>query len=196
MKYSKHSMQEGRTFIETLGYIAVMIALTVGFAALVSQIFYRYEASEVQQQLFELKKVISARYSADGTYANIKWSDLCAEKIGPKNLLPKRNCTPDKESRLQGHHIFDGAVKISSESGGRLFSIQFAGLPKDICAQLGIITWHTSEGSDLDHMEVNNVTFNWPSAGGSGKTLPAQTSDVVAACNRTDYTNKIKWYFN
>ena len=200
MKQKKYSHQSGRTFVETLGYIAIMIALTVGFAAIANRTYYKYESSKVQQELVDLKKVISARYAADGNYANVKWNDLCADGLGPKSLMPKQKCTTQGGKRVcscavqKGHHAFDGPVNIAPTSDFLLFTITFSKLPKDICSQLGIISWHNGEGSDLEHLKINNKIFRWqPSS--SEKKLPAQVSDAVSACNK-EYDNTITWYFN
>lgn len=202
MFLDQKSEQSGRTFVETIAYIMVMITITVTFAAAVSRGYYKYESSLVQQQLMELKKVIADRYAADGTYEHVKWDDLCAESVGPKSLMPKRKCTSDGCgcAKQMGHHVFDGPVNIGPSDGGLTYFIEFKDLPEDICSQLGIISWNLTEGSDLDHMEINNSTWRWqisPLTGvvGSDKELPVQVQDVANAC-KEGYINRIKWYFN
>jgi len=89
----KHSAQEGRTFIETLAYIMIMITITAGVASIVSRSYYRYECSAIQQDLVDLHKAITKHYAADGQYANVKWNDLCEDNLGPKSIMPTRVCT-------------------------------------------------------------------------------------------------------
>ena len=211
MQNTKHTCQEGRTIVETLAYIMVMITVTVSFASLVARGYYKYECSAVQQQLTDLKKTIAMRYAIDGHYANVKWNDLCEDAIGPRSLMPIRECTEvdGKEKCVcasqRGQHTFDGPVNIgpSDCNGSKTFCetyfIEFDELPQDICAQLGAKSWDTMEGSDLDHMVINDTEWGWPSSPISkiegAKTLPVYVDDAVNACHE-GYDNKIVWYFN
>ncbi len=213
----ENSNQQGRTFIETIAYIMVMITVTVSFASLVSRGYYKYECSAVQQELTDLKKTISMRYSADGQYANVKWDDLCADNIGPRSLMPERVCSEDDDGKLQcscssqrGSHTFDGPVNIgpsdcnSSNTSCSTYFIEFNELPQDICAQLAVKTWDTMDGSDLDRLAINNTIWGWPNSPitdadgnkqSADKELPVLVDDAVKAC-KEGYENKIRWYFN
>lgn len=209
----KHSAQEGRTFIETLAYIMIMITITAGVASIVSRSYYRYECSAIQQDLVDLHKAITKHYAADGQYANVKWNDLCEDNLGPKSIMPTRVCTGTGEDMKclckieKGQHIFDGDVDIGKsdcdEAGTycMTFYIEFHDLPRDICAQLGIKSWTTISGSDLERMEINNTLWYWEyspiesDASLRTKKLPAMVADVSEACHE-GYDNRIKWYFN
>ncbi len=219
MKVQKSSHQEGRTIVETLGYIMVMIAVTVSFAAAVSRGYYRYESSAIQQELSDLKKVITIRYAADGHYNNVKWDDLCADKAGPKSLMPSIECdsTQGCKCKVQrGRHSFDGPVDIGpadcsvQEDDDKetclTYFIEFRELPKDICAQLASKAWDNMEGSDLERMVVSQgsnhqapKTWVWqfsPISEEQGdKELPPKMTDIVDACS-SKYDNTITWYFN
>jgi len=207
MKTDKYSDQSGRTFVEVLSYIMVMISITVGFAAAVSRGFYKYESSQIQQQLVDLKKAINMRYAADGDYNALSLDDLCADRAGPHSMMPKTKCEEKDGKQVckcasqKMHHIFDGAAEISKEEDGLLFSITFKELPTDICVQLALKDWNFLEGSDLDHMVVNNKTFMWAYSPITRQEsdeyeLPATVEQALEACSRNGYTNTIKWYFN
>ncbi|HCU58744.1 MAG TPA: hypothetical protein DIC64_02050 [Alphaproteobacteria bacterium] len=212
----ENSHQQGRTFIETIAYIMVMITVTVSFASLVSRGYYKYECSAIQQELTDLKKTISMRYSIDGQYANVKWDDLCEDGIGPRSLMPERICSEDDEkvqcrcSSQRGLHTFDGPVNIgpsdcnSSNTHCNTFFIEFKELPQDICAQLASKAWDTMDGSDLDRLKVNNTTWGWPNSpitdengnrNQADKEFPVLVDDAIGACIE-GYENKITWYFN
>lgn len=207
----KHSAQEGRTFIETLAYIMIMITITAGIASVVSRSYYRYECSAVQQDLIDLHKAIVKHYAVDGQYYNVKWDDLCEDNLGPKSMMPERVCTGEGDNikcyckRKKGRHIFEGMVDIGpsdcEDEYCSTFYIEFHDLPKDICSQLGVKSWTTISGSDLERMEINRTVWSWeysPIQGESSlieKELPATVEDVSNACHE-GYDNRIKWYFN
>ena len=208
MLKTRCSDERGRTFVEVLSYIMIMISITAGMGAAVSRGYYKYEASEVQQQLVDLKKAIAMRYAADGNYALISLDDLCADNAGPHSMMPKRKCetTDGKEvckcASQKMHHIFDGSAEIGSASDGLMFYITFSGLPTDICVQLATKAWDLQEGSDLDHMVINtNKTWSWKYSPlfeevSGAYELPAKIQDAASACGKDGYTNKITWYFN
>ena len=209
--------EQGRTIVETLAYIMVMITITVGFAALVNRGYYKYESSAIQQQLTDLKKTISTRYAVDGQYANVKWDDLCEDRLGPSSLMPTRVCNELENNMVKckcasqrGVHTFDGPVNIGRSECNKTntfcdtFFIEFDELPQDICAQLALKAWDTIDGSDIDRMVINNITWGWndsPIVDEDGnrisidKELPALVTDVTQAC-KEGYENKIRWYFN
>ncbi len=204
--------EAGRTMIETIGYIMVMITLTVTVAMAVNSGYHKYECSVIQQQLVDLKKVIMQRYAADGQYFNVKWDDLCAAKAGPRTLMPSRICEEndkgEEECRCafqKGMHQFDGPVQIGpadckdGEDYCETFFISFDELPADVCAQLALKAWDVTEGSDLERMDVNGKMWGWGFSPivkvEGGKPLPAVVKDVSEQCQE-GYVNKITWYYN
>jgi len=207
----KHSAQEGRTFIETLAYIMIMITVTASIASVVSRSYYRYECSAVQQDLTDLHKAIVKHYAVDGHYSKVSWDDLCEDNLGPKSMMPERVCTGEgnnmkcKCKRQKGRHIFEGPVDIGPsdcrDGSCSTFYIVFDDLPQDVCAQLGTKSWTTIAGSDLERMEINKTLWYWkysPILGDAAlikKELPAQVEDIAEACHE-GYDNKITWYFN
>ena len=161
--------EAGRTMIETIGYIMVMITLTVTVAMVVNSGYHKYECSVIQQQLVDLKKVIMQRYAADGQYFNVKWDDLCAAKAGPRSLMPSRICEENDEGEEECRCAFQKGIH------------QFDGR------------------SDLERMEINGKKWGWAFSpivnSGGGKPLPAVVKDVSEQCQE-GYVNKITWYYN
>ena len=198
--------QSGRTIVEMLAYISLMITITASFATLVGRGYHQYESSLIQQELVDLKKTISERYAVDGNYANLKWDDLCEDNIGPRTLMPPRQCIQDGSKKIckckEGSgawHAFGGPVIIGAADNNQTFYITFQKLPQDICGQLGVKNWSAMEGSDLDRMSVNGRVWAWPYSpvynGTIYKELPATVDDVINACNE-GRENEITWYFN
>ncbi|MBQ7659159.1 MAG: hypothetical protein IJS26_00240 [Alphaproteobacteria bacterium] len=206
MGFEKKSNQNGRTIVELIAYIVVMVAITASVAQIVAQGLHKYESSAVLQQLLDLKKVIAARYAADGNYQNLSWNDLCADRIGPKSLMPETDDSTGECAAQHGRHIFDGIVRIGSADVGKTYYIEFQELPQDVCVQLGTIVWSNMDGSDLDRMIIgqgaslqNPKTWVWQyspvSEADGDKELPANIRDVADSCTSED-DNTIRWYFN
>ncbi|MBO4285543.1 MAG: hypothetical protein J5895_04890 [Alphaproteobacteria bacterium] len=206
MGFEKKSNQNGRTIVELIAYIVVMVAITASVAQIVAQGLHKYESSAVLQQLLDLKKVIAARYAADGNYQNLSWNDLCADRIGPKSLMPETDASTGRCVSQHGRHIFDGIVRIGSADVGKTYYIEFQELPQDVCVQLGTIVWSNMDGSDLDRMVIgqgaglqHSKTWVWQyspvSEADGDKELPANIRDVADSCTSED-DNTIRWYFN
>ncbi|MDY4885894.1 MAG: type 4 pilus major pilin [Alphaproteobacteria bacterium] len=185
LKLSK-SNQSGRSMIEAIGYISVLIMISVSVAAAVSRGYYKYRVSRINQELSDLKKVISQRYVAAENYKDVKLQTLVKEKIIPFEL---RN----------GKHAFSSDFKIGSgDDKGSTYFIEFDDIPRDVCMELGLRVWLVNDGSDLDAMKINSKTWGWKfsnSISDPNYNLPAVASDVLAGCSKAD-DNKIIWYFN
>lgn len=186
MKSLFKSNQSGRSMIEAIGYISVMIMISVSVAAAVNSGYYKYRMSRINSELSDLKKVISQRYVAAENYKEVKMQTLIDERIAPHD-------TKD------GAHAFGGAVKIGSgDSDGSTFYIEFDDVPKEVCMELGLRVWLVNDGSDLDAMKINNKTWGWKfsnSISNPNYELPALAKDVLEGCSKS-YDNKMIWYFN
>lgn len=197
IKFSR-STESGRTMIEAIGYISVMIMITVAASALVNSGFYKYRQGRINQELTDLKKVVSQRYVAAEDYKDVKMADLCNDKIGPYKVVPAKKSSGGCES-ANGRHAFGGAVKIGSgDSKGTTFFIEFDDLPRAECVELGLRIWVVNDGSDLDAMKINGKTWAWEysnSIKDPNYKLPAQAADITQACTK-EYDNIIIWYFN
>ena len=186
MKRFLHSNQSGRSMIEALGYISIMIMISTAVASAVNSGYYKYRMSRINGELTDLKKVISQRYVAAENYKEVKMETLVDEKIAPYDTA-------------DGSHAFGGDVKIGSgDSQGSTFYIEFDNIPREVCMELGLRVWLVNDGSDLDAMKINNKTWGWKfsnSIDNPNYDLPAVASDVLSGCSK-EYDNKMIWYFN
>lgn len=187
MKRKLKFNEAGRSMIEAIGYISVMITITVAAAAAVNSGYYKFRLSRINQQLTDLKKVVSQRYVAAEDYKEVDMQTLIDEKIVPWSL---RN----------GTHAFNGDAKIGPypEDTGLTYYIEFDNVPRDACIELGLRVWLVNDGSDLDAMKINNKTWAWKfsnSVDNAAYELPAKTSDVGKECT-DEYDNTLTWYFN
>ena len=186
--------QSGRTMLEAIGYISVMIAVTIALTAAVNSGYDRFRTGRINQQLVDLKKVVSQRYVAAENYHGISASTLIEEKIAPHDMI--------NGSLLK--HAFGGSVQIgSADENGYTYFFLFTNLPQKACIELGSKLWVVNDGSDLCAMVINsNVSWTWkdyPPGLISGiphsnnHFLPANVTDVSKACNQK--SNNIQWFF-
>lgn len=202
MKLKMTSNQSGRTIMEMIAYIMIMVSLTVAVAALAHTGYHRYECSVIQQELTDLKKLIVMRYAADGNYKKIKWNDLRESHMGPRNIMPTHSCT----TTCYGQHTFEGKIAIGTDEEydeyGETFYIEFQELPSDVCIQMGSKQWLSTDGSDLQRIEISNSDEHtkavWTYENlkkGDEKVLPATVEEVNKICQK-GYGNTIRWTFN
>ena len=186
MKKKSRINEAGRSMIEAIGYISVMITIGVAMAAAVNSGYYKFRLSRINQELTDLKKVISQRYVAAENYKEVDMETLIEEKIAPWDTR-------------DGTHSFSGDVKIGSgDEQGNTFYIEFDNIPREVCMELGLRVWLVNDGSDLDAMKINNKTWGWKfsnSIDNPNYDLPAVASDVLEGCSK-EYDNKMIWYFN
>ncbi|MBE6451479.1 MAG: hypothetical protein E7016_05905 [Alphaproteobacteria bacterium] len=178
--------QSGRSMIEAIGYISVMIMLTTALTASVNSGMHRFKLGRINQELVDLKKVISQRFVSAENYKEVSFDILIDEKIVPYDVRDKK-------------HSFNGGVKIGKgDANGNTFYIEFDDVPLQSCTELGTRLWVVNDGSDLDAMDINGKTWAWEysnSVSSSNYKLPAKPTDVAKACKQGN-ENKLKWYFN
>lgn len=184
------SAQSGRTMIETIGYISILVMITSGVAATVSSGYYKYRMGRINQQLTDLKKIVSQRWVAEEKYDHsehgVKFQTLVDEKIVPWSLS-------------DGRHAFGGEVNIGAKTSDT-FYIEFKGLPKDACIELGRRIWIVNDGADLDRMKINDKTWCWKFSLDTNDCnnafeLPAKVLDINGACEDS-WNNTITWTFD
>ncbi len=183
--------QNGRSMIEAIGYISILIMVSVSVAMAVNSGYFKYRQSRINQQLTDLKQVISHRYVAAENYKDVKLQTLIDEKIAPHDIVVSGN-------KDVGRHAFSGNVKIGpGDTYGSTFVITFENLPRLVCNELGMKIWVVNDGSDLDYLKINNTTFAWKYSQkkDAAKMLPATATDVSDACN-SEYENVMSWYFD
>ena len=181
------SEQSGRTMIEAIGYISIMITITVALTTAVNTGYNRFRLGRVNQQVVDLNKVISQRYVASENYQDVKIETLIEEKIIPHEVR-------------DGKHAFGGTITIGKgDEAGNTYFIEFADLPNQACVELGSKLWIVNSGSDLYALTINDSsTWAWKYSNykdNIDKELPAKPTDVADVCNSSS-NNKIKWYFN
>ena len=174
--------EKGATMVEIIMILGILGALSVSIATLVNSMYDRYRVSRVCGQIEEFKKLINNRYIADGRYSNVSVATVIEEGIAPKDMVSGKKL----------YHSYNGEVTVKGAADS--YEITFADLPQKVCVELGILNWTVDNSSDLVSMNINGKSFKWPWVAGCGNKLPAQMSDVAAACKDGD-ENVVKWNF-
>lgn len=183
IKYKNSEL--GRSMVEMMGYLAIMITVVIAMGKIVSAVFDNHRYSTATLQLTELAtsivkaaaidvdyRCVLANFNADGTNSS---GDECADfqctvanggythsgltaTGDAMHLLPP-------SFRLAGKkifHVFGGEVgicesPIEDEDGARYdqFSITFTKLSKKQCVELAMKNWQSNQYVDLYAMLIN-----------------------------------------
>ena len=197
--------QSGRSMIEMMGYIAVVMAITVSVGYIVSKVFGDYKFSKASLQLGDLANSITKAGAIEPDYEEIV--DMINQKGNAegKKMIPTAYRVSDGSSGRKIYHAFGGPVTIGYLSSDKTkFTIKFDDLSKNQCIELAMKDWLQNKYADLYSITVNSAQWNWPVySNASGKTLPIKRSDVAgvnAASDdgvcKDDVNNFIVWVFN
>lgn len=166
------SSQAGRSMIEVIGVLAILSAVTMAITKMVNSVHDRFLISRITQQINDLRKGISNRYVASGTYENISAEEVIASNAGPSDMFDKEN------KKLI--HAYDWDVLLSGTKD--TYQITFEHLPHLACVELALMNWQFGGNSDLYSIKINQTEFNWPLNAAGGKVLPVEITDAITAC--------------
>lgn len=185
--------ENGRTMIEVIGVLAILTAVTIAITKLVNNMHDRYKTSRISQEIIDLRKNISNRYVASGTYVDIKDEDLISGKVAPSGMIDGAKLV----------HAYNGAVEVKGDKDS--YQITFSSLPHGVCVELALINWNFNGNTDLFQVKINDTEFKWPILAGSGPKLPVELTEASTACSpppKDDNTpvrdindNTITWTF-
>lgn len=194
-----NSNQNGRSMVEMMGYIAVVMAITVSIGYIISKVFGDYKYSKASLQLSDLADSITKAGAIEANYEEIvaMVSGLTDEGI---KIIPSSY----RISSSNIYHAFGGLVTIGHPgSDTTKFAITFDNLNRNQCIELAMKDWMHNKYADLYSITVNSTQWNWPAYGGSGdNTLPIKRSEVAGVAVDSDgictdaISNSIMWVFN
>ncbi len=174
--------ERGYTMTEVISVLAIIGVLAASAARLVSNMFGRYKASRVADQIVDMQKSINRRYVADGTYTKLTEETIAEEKIVGGDML--------SDGKLV--HAY-GDVDVTG--GATTFKIKFSNLPYDVCVTLANLNWIIQDSSDLVSLDINGKIFNWPEAAANAQSqLPMDIGRAMETCTR-DKESAITWEF-
>ncbi|MFV0626672.1 MAG: type 4 pilus major pilin [Alphaproteobacteria bacterium] len=173
----------GRTMLETILVLSVISVIAISLMSAVNGAYKKYKISKVIQQVSEIRKRISARYLAVGSYSGITNQALIDDKVVPTEMV----------SGGKFYHAFGGEMKISGTNAYYVLTI--TNLPKVVCTDLATMDWRVDETTTLVSIAVagttgaSGTTYGW-SQTAAQNTLPLQINEAMAKCS-TENTNKL-----
>lgn len=199
VKMRINNNQKGRSMVEMMGYIAVVIAITVSIGYIISKAFGDYKYSKASLQVSDLADAITKAGAIEPNYEEIvdMVSGLTDEG---KKIIPS-------SYRINGgniYHAFGGLVTIEHPNDDvTKFAIIFDNLNRNQCIELAMKDWTHNKYTDLFSITVNNTQWNWPAYGAGDKVLPIKRSEVVGVSVGNDdgicqdaVSNSIMWVFD
>ena len=161
--------QAGRSMVEMMGYLMVMMSVIVAIGKIVSSAFNNHRYSTATLQLTELATSMVKAAALDVDYSFV---------IADVNGENKMKIIPPSLRRVGSkmYHVFGGEVKVGESdfeeclgvldsngicTGGTKkrvdqFSITYTGLNKKQCVELAMKNWQKNQYIDLYAIEINN----------------------------------------
>ena len=214
----KKNNQSGRTMLEAMLVISIIVALSAGLAKIINAGVNRYRISSTTSQLFDMRKAIKARYMAIGNYSNLDGTDtntLITDKIisramgaragnGVVNvygnvLINVGLDTDNREVDIRNAYSLDAAAPDD-----RYFSITYTDLPRDACVALLNIDWPHSGSTGIMAVFAQggggatllgaNIDEGSTWIAGDRVRFPLSVDEIVNICTDSN-NNRISWYF-
>lgn len=184
--------ENGRSMVEMMGYMAVMMTVIVAIGKIVTNVFNEHKYSQASIQLSDLATAISKAGAMEKDYSQVNMA----------NYIPSTY----KVAGDKIFHAFGGEVSVGSVSGDPdKFSITFRNLKRKQCIELAMKDWRHNRNVDLYSIGVNNTYLYWPvykSGVGLNDSLPmtrimltGKTANEKGLCN-LDVNNTVTWIFN
>ncbi len=181
MKYDIN--EKGHTMLEIISILGFLAAFSVGIIHVVSSMYDKYKVGRITSQIEEIRKTISNRYLAKGTFVGLTASRLITDGAVPNDMVSGTDSI---------RHAFNGDVALRGYFNR--YTVTFKKLPLQACIELAMMSWTVGDSSDLINLKVNSTNYRWPSApGAASKLLPVQLYDAAESCTGDD--NTIMWNF-
>lgn len=185
--------EKGRSMVEMMGYMAVVMTVIVAIGKIVTNAFDEHKFSQASLQLGDLAAAVSKAGAVEKDYSSVDFS-----KVIPSTY------------RVVGSkifHVFGGEVTLGTVSGDKSkFSIAFKGLRRKQCIEMAMKDWRRNQNVDLYSVCVNGACLYWPVYGYDGGTpkgtLPIKRAMVTGTSENDkglcslEINNVVTWVFN
>lgn len=188
--------EKGRSMVEMMGYMAVVMTVVVAVGKMVTNIFDEHRLSQASLQVGDLAAAVSKAGAMEKDYKDVITDVQTYHKYIPDSY------------RVAGNkifHILGGETTVGAYDEGSRFYITFAGLRRKQCIELGLKAWQRNQNVDLYAISVNGTTSYWPvyrSGLTESSSLPMTRAKLsgtgendMGLCNN-DTGNTITWIFN
>lgn len=205
----KIKTQSGRSMVEMMGYMAVVMVLMASIGRIVANAYGEYKLSKASVQLTELSSAIIKASAIDLDYSEVvsmingPYSSDVKKAEGLK-MIPSSFRTSSDTNGNKIYNAFGKLVSVGVTEDKKL-SIRYEGLTRDQCIALAMKDWINNKVADLYSITINNDNvWVWPiySIGDStgDNFLPVKRS-VVAGVDNDGQCDKatgniIMWVFN
>ena len=180
--------QSGRSMVELMGYMAVVITVVAAVGNMVANAFDEYKYSKAYTQLNDLVNSFVRASAIDDGYADV---------VDNKEEL---NLIPSSYKNVDGHyyHIFGGEMNVD---GTEQLTITYDNLSKKQCVELALKDWENNRNVDLYAIIINDTSWYWPVyTSNVENSLPVKRSSVAGTGENNGQcrgdNNTIKWIFN
>lgn len=207
--YNK-SDESGRTMLETIMYISLLIVLGASIAQYISGAFRRYKIGRTAQQVLDFKKAIVQFTAADEDYTQLSIEHMDAQHAIPLDM----RAAPGTARHALGGSVTAGPDTDTEVVGKYMFFITFDHIFQGGCVEILTQGQFYGDGSEMDTLIVNNK-FAWRYKHSFHKTtgiptvhtvMPNSTNmpaanirltitDALSACNQRE-DNTITWIFS
>lgn len=202
--------QNGRSMVEMMGYLMVVMGVIIAMGRIVSSAFDNHKYSTASLQLTELVNAMVKASAIDYDYSEVVNKIKTAD--GAKELAPNTY-------RVVGtdiYHAFGGTVEVATADENTKLVITYKKLSKKQCVELAMKDWRKNQYADLFSVKVNDTYWYWVAYGnkeggavaldegkcsGSTCALPMRRSALTGVgdndgqCTDTR-NNTITWTFN
>ena len=205
----------GRTMLETIMYLGILMCITMTLFSYVNQMTLRYKIGRTAQQLMDLKKAIVHYTAADESYSQIAPEAMSKAQAIPLDMRSGSDST--FRHALGGTAEFGPLTRIlgNEKNYNYMFFIRFNGIPHAACTELLTQGHFYSDGSDLDSVIINgkymwrfehsfyptdniaHVQTKMPTSNteAGAATMHLTLSETAAACYEKT-NNTILWIFS
>ncbi len=193
----------GRSMVEMIGYMAVVITLAASLGNIVASAYGNYKFSKASLQITDLANAITKAAAIDANYEYIIKRINSANSEALKIIPPSYKVKAGKI-----YHAFGGEATLGYTEDR--FTLTFHKLNRKQCIEMAMKGWSENKYADLYSITVNGYGWYWPvytenvgedrGCVGTVCTLPVMRSAVAGTTEDNGQcganNNAIIWTFN
>ena len=179
-KMKKTDTQYGRSMVEMMGYMMVVLSVVVAVGKLVTNAFEEHRYSVGSTQLSELVGTIVKAAAVDPDYSEVVKMINQDASLAGNRLQEGSNMIPRSFRRVGNtlYHVFGGKVKISTYAPDK-FAIVFENLRKKQCVEMGLKDWRKNQYADLYAVYINDkYKWYWPAYGNDSGGVSGEVTNI------------------
>ena len=176
--------EAGRSMVEMLGVLAIVGVLSIGGISGYSKAMSKYKINKTLDQVSLLVTNIRTTYGNQNSYMGLDSAALISYELVDREM--------SRGASASLKNPYNGEVNVTASTDGSSFTVTYAKLPKEACANIASANWGDSAASGLAGMKINEKEHTW-----SGTTdtdaLPISFSTAAGQCDTVE--NSIAWEY-